>query len=65
MRNWKTSLIGLFGVVYLFSGLILVYFKFVTLSEFAGSLALVSVFMTSILGFFSKDSDVTGGKRKQ
>jgi hypothetical protein len=63
--NWKTSLIGIIGLAYLLIGLVLVYFKTITLTEFAQSLALVAVFLTSVLGFFSKDSDVTGGKRKQ
>ena len=65
MKNWKTTLIGIIGMIYLVAGLILVGFKRFTLTEFSSSLTFVGVFLGALLGFFSKDSDVTGGTRQQ
>lgn len=63
--SWKTSLIGIIGIVFLFVGLGLVYLKLATLTELGISLALVTTFLSSMGNFFAKDSDVTGGTRQQ
>jgi hypothetical protein len=55
--NWKTTAIGIVGLIYLLSGLFLVIYKLVTIAEFAASLAFVSVFLTSLIGIFAKDAD--------
>ena len=65
MKSWKTGLLGIIGLIYLIVGLILVGYKKFTLTEFTQSLAVVGVFLSSLMGIFSKDSDVTGGTRQQ
>jgi len=56
MKNWKTALLGAIGLVYLTVGLILVAYKVFTLTELSSSLAVVGIFLTSILGIVAKRS---------
>lgn len=64
-KSWKTSMMGVIGVVTLFICLLLVYFGKCTLTELASFLSPVALFIGSILAFLTKDSDVTGGTREQ
>jgi len=57
-KSWKTTALGIIGIIYLLVGLSLVAYKIVTITEFASSLAFVSVFLSSLVAFFAKDSDV-------
>jgi len=63
-KSWKTTLIGLVGLTVLAGGLVMVYLKAITLTELGQSLGVIAIFLGSINSFFSKDSDVTGGKRQ-
>ena len=55
-KDWKTTTLGISGLLYLLVGIILSALKVVSITDFASSLALVAVFLTSILGFFAGDS---------
>ena len=62
-KNWKTSLMGVIGILFILIALALVYFGKATLSEvatFGGSMGLI---LTTILGFLSKDYNVSGGSK--
>lgn len=65
MKNWKTTLVGIIGMLFLVIGVILVIYKVITFTELIGSLAIVSTFLVSMNGFVGKDGDVTGGSRQQ
>jgi len=64
-KSWKTSLMGVIGILVLLICLFLVYSGKCTLTELASFLSPVALFIGSILAFLTKDSDVTGGTREQ
>lgn len=65
MKNWKTTLVGIIGLITLFIGLVLVYLGKVTLTDLGTFLTPVSVFLGAIVAILAKDGDVTGGTRVQ
>lgn len=64
-KSWKTSLIGVIGIIVLFICLFLVYTEKCTLLDVASVLSPISIFLAAIIAFLTKDSDVTGGTREQ
>lgn len=63
-KSWKTSLMGLIGLVILLICLLLIYLGKCTLTELASFLSPMALFIGSIVAFLTKDSDVTGGTRQ-
>jgi predicted membrane-bound spermidine synthase len=63
MKNWKTSLVGIIGIIFLVVGLSLVIAKVITFNDLVQSLALVATFLGALAAFFAKDHNVTGGTK--
>lgn len=63
-KSWKTSLMGVIGILVLFICLLLIYLGKCTLTELASFLSPMALFLVSIVSFLTKDSDVTGGTRQ-
>lgn len=63
MRNWKTNLVAIIGVIILLIAMLLVYFGKTTLTEVGQFLGPIAVFLGIILGFVSKDHNVTGSAK--
>lgn len=59
-RSWKTNLVALFGCGILAIMIVLVYLKTITINDMFAGLGALGTFLTIILGFLSKDKDVTG-----
>jgi len=63
-KSWKTSLMGVIGILVLSICILLIYLGKCTLTELASFLSPLALFIGSIVAFLTKDSDVTGGTRK-
>jgi len=63
MKNWKTSLVGIVGILFLLVGLVLVAVKVITFDELVKSLALVATFLGGLGAMLAKDHNVTGGEK--
>jgi len=60
MKNWKTTLVGVIGLITLFIGFVLVYTGKVTLSDLGTFLTPVSIFLGAIVAILAGD-----GKTKE
>ena len=58
--SWKTTMVGIIGLVLAIILIVLVYLKIISMSDFAVGLASLSTFLGIILSVFAKDSDKTG-----
>lgn len=63
-KSWKTTLIGIICLLNVFTCLVLVYLKIITLNDTGQYLVISSPIILGIGKFFDKDSDVTGGTRQ-
>lgn len=55
MKNWKTSLLGVFALMLAVSGVILVAYEKATLLEVGGYLGAITPFVIALGLFWSKD----------
>ena len=60
VKNWKTSLVSLAGVLSLFVSLALLISKTITSSDFAVIMGAIGVFLVTLVSAFAKDGDKTG-----
>ena len=62
MKNlsWKTTVIGIFGMLTLIGAGALVYFGKATFAEVAAGLSFVTAFLTGLAAIIAKDADKTG-----
>lgn len=62
MKNisWKTTLVGIFGMIIFILALLLVYFEKATFTEVATGLSFITPFLLGLLGILTKDKDKTG-----
>lgn len=60
VKNWKTSLVELAGVLSLFVSLALLISKTITSSDFAVIMGAIGVFLVTLVSAFAKDGDKTG-----
>jgi|VirMetMinimDraft_7_1064189.scaffolds.fasta_scaffold49126_3 glycopeptide antibiotics resistance protein len=60
VKNWKTSLVALAGVLSLFVSLALLISKTITSSDFAVIMGAIGVFLVTLVSAFAKDGDKTG-----
>lgn len=64
-KSWKTTLIGIICLLNVFTCLVLVYLKIITLNDTGQYLVISTPVILGIGKFFDKDADVTGGTRQQ
>jgi len=60
IKNWKTSLVALAGIISLFVSLGLLITKVITSSDFAVIMGAIGVFLVTLVSAFAKDGDKTG-----
>ena len=60
IKNWKTSLVALAGIISLFVSLGLLITNVITSSDFAVIMGAIGVFLVTLVSAFAKDGDKTG-----
>lgn len=63
-KSWKTTFIGIICLLNVFTCLVLVYLKIITLNDTGQYLVISTPIILGIGKFFDKDADVTGGTRQ-
>jgi len=58
--SWKTTLTAFIGLAIVLVMLVLLYMGKMTATELFAGLGSVGAFLTIVIGFLSKDKDVTG-----
>lgn len=58
IKNWRTTTIGIFGMILIVAGFVLVYFEKATLTEVGTFGGMLSPILLGILSIFSKDAKV-------
>jgi len=59
-KSWKTTLVAFVGVLLVFILFVLLYLGKITATDMFSGLGALGAFLTIIIGFLSKDKDVTG-----
>ena len=58
--SWKTTGVALLGIIVLIASFSLVYLEKVNITDMAGALSPIALFITSIGLYFAKDKDKSG-----
>lgn len=60
VKNWKTSLVAVAGLISLFTSMTLLILDMITSSDFAVIMGAIGVFLVTLVSAFAKDGDKTG-----